>query len=184
MPKTVHLIRHGQSTFNALHDLTGQDPMINDAPLSPLGHQQVAAARAAYADVDYDIIFTSPLTRAIQTATGIFGSSAPMRVNLSHSEWVTHSCNTGRPASHLANEFPHLDFSHLAEEWWHKGGPVNQHGIACEPFESLLQRVSDFRAMIAARPEQRIAVVGHGDFFHQVTGRFMNNCERMEMRLK
>jgi hypothetical protein len=38
--------------------------------------------------------------------------------------------------------------------------------------------------MIAERPEQRIAVVGHGDFFHQVTGRFMSNCERMEMRLK
>jgi glucosyl-3-phosphoglycerate phosphatase len=106
-----------------------------------------------------------------------------MHVNLSHSEWVTHSCNTGRPVSQLAQEFPHLDFNHLAEEWWHKGGPVNQYGIECEPFESLLQRVSDFRAMIAARPEQRIAVVGHGDFFHQVTGRFMNNCERVEMRL-
>ncbi len=184
MTRTIHLIRHGQSTFNALHDLTGLDPMINDAPLSPLGHEQVAAARVAYADVDYDVIFTSPLTRAIQTATGIFGSKAPMLVNYSHSEWVTHSCSTGRPASQLAREFAHLDFNHMAEVWWHRSGPVNQHGIACEPLESLLQRVSDFRAMIAARPERRVAVVGHGDFFHQVTGHFMNNCERVEMHLR
>jgi glucosyl-3-phosphoglycerate phosphatase len=182
MAKTVHLIRHGQSTFNAIHDATGHDPLIYDAPLSARGHQQVAAARQAYADQSYEVVFTSPLTRAIQTARGIFGANMPMLVNASHSEWMNWSCNVGRPASILAQEFPDLDFNHLEGDWWHKGGPLNAHGIACEPLESLLQRVASFRAMIAARPEQRIAVVGHGDFFYHLTERFMNNCERVEMR--
>ena len=181
MSKTVHLIRHGQSTFNAIHDSTGYDPLIYDAPLSALGHTQVAAAAKAYADETYDIIFTSPLTRAIQTAKGIFGANAPMLVNASHSEWSNWSCNMGRPATILAQEFPDLDFNHLTEDWWHKGGPVNSYGIPCEPLESLLDRVATFRAMIAARPEKKIAVVGHGDFFYHLTDKFMTNCERVAM---
>jgi len=183
MPKTVHLIRHGQSTFNAIHEQTGHDPLIYDAPLSVLGHEQVKAASLAYADQRYDIVFTSPLTRAIQTARGIFGNRAPMLVNASHSEWMNWSCNMGRPASHLAAEFPDLDFNHLTEDWWHKGGPINAHGIPCEPLESLLDRVASFRSMIAARREENIAVVGHGDFFYHLTDRFMSNCERAEMKL-
>jgi broad specificity phosphatase PhoE len=181
MPKTVHLIRHGQSTFNAIHDATGHDPLIYDAPLSPLGHQQAAAAREAYADHAYDIVFTSPLTRAIQTARGIFGTTVPMIVNASHSEWMNWSCNMGRQAAELAKDFPDLDFNHLGDDWWHKGGAVNIHGIPCEPLDSLLQRVAHFRQMIAARPEQTIAVVGHGDFFYHLTNRFLTNCERVEM---
>jgi glucosyl-3-phosphoglycerate phosphatase len=181
MTKTVHLIRHGQSTFNAIHDSTGHDPLIYDAPLSALGHQQVAEARQAYADHAYDIVFTSPLTRAIQTAKGIFGNNAPMIVNASHSEWANWSCNMGRPASELARDFPDLDFSHLTEDWWHKGGPINAYGIPCEPLESLLARVASFRALIAARPERKIAIVGHGDFFYHLTRRAMANCERAVM---
>jgi glucosyl-3-phosphoglycerate phosphatase len=181
MTKIVHLIRHGQSTFNALHDATGRDPLIYDAPLSDLGHQQVAEARVAYADDHYDIVLTSPLTRAIQTAKGIFGNRAPMIVNDGHSEWANWSCNMGRHAQFLAAEFPDLDFAHLKDEWWHRGGPLNEHGIPCEPLESLLARVADFRTMIAARPEQNIAVVGHGDFFYHLTDRFLKNCERVEM---
>ncbi len=184
MTKTVHLIRHGQSTFNALHDATGLDPLIYDAPLSALGRQQVAAAAAAFARDSYDIIFTSPLTRAIQTAKGIFGARAPLLVNDGHSEWMNWSCNVGRPASALAAEFPDLDFKHLVGDWWHRGGEVNEHGIPCEPLESLLARVANFRDMIAARPEKRIAVVGHGDFFYHLTEKYMANCERVEMRLR
>ncbi len=181
MTQIVHLIRHGQSTFNALHDTTGRDPLIFDAPLSDLGHQQVAQAKAAFALDHYDIVLTSPLTRAIQTAKGIFGARAPMIVDHTHSEWANWSCNMGRPAPLLAAEFPDLDFSHLDGEWWHRGGPLNEHGIPCEPLESLLARVTQFRAMIAARPERKIAVVGHGDFFYHLTDRFMKNCERVEM---
>jgi glucosyl-3-phosphoglycerate phosphatase len=183
MTKTVHLIRHGQSTFNAIHETTGHDPLIYDAPLSPLGHTQVAAAAKAYSDVRYDIIFTSPLTRAIQTAKGIFGAATPLVVNASHSEWANWSCNMGRRATELSADFPDLDFNHLEGDWWHKGGPLNSNGIPCEPIESLLGRVAEFRAMIAARAEEKIAVVGHGDFFYHLTNRFMNNCERVEMML-
>lgn len=182
MPRLVHLIRHGQSTFNALQDVTGQDPMIIDAPLTPLGHQQAAERGKALAGARYDLIISSPLTRAIQTARGIFGNNAPHVIDPLHREWVNWSCNIGRPAAELAVDFPDLDFDHLEGNWWHVDGHVNENGIICEPHESLLQRVAAFQAMLASRREDRIAVIGHGDFFSRVVGYGMKNCECVEWK--
>ncbi len=182
MPHLVHLIRHGQSTFNAIQDVTGKDPMMFDAPLTPLGHEQAAARGKQLAGNHYDLVITSPLTRAIQTAQGIFGGRKPLVIDPLHREWVNWSCNIGRPATELAADFPDLDFNHLEGSWWHVDGPVNENGIACEPHTSLLARVAAFQAMLASHREKRVAVVGHGDFFSQIVGYAMQNCECVEWK--
>ena len=76
MTKLVHLIRHGESTFNAAYQETGADPIDFDAPLSPTGHRQVALRRAAFDALAVELVVTSPLTRAIETALGLFGPRA------------------------------------------------------------------------------------------------------------
>ena len=43
------LLRHGQSEFNRAFGATGRDPGIPDAPLTPLGETQAAAAAEALA---------------------------------------------------------------------------------------------------------------------------------------
>jgi probable phosphoglycerate mutase len=63
MPLRALLVRHGQSTWNADRRWQGRA----DPPLSPLGLAQARAAADAVGAVD-DIV-TSPLTRAVQTAT-------------------------------------------------------------------------------------------------------------------
>ena len=47
--RTLFLVRHGQSVFNAYYAEHGRDPLIRDAPLSEIGRQQVEAARAKVA---------------------------------------------------------------------------------------------------------------------------------------
>jgi len=180
MPRLVHLIRHGQSTFNAHYEATGEDPIHFDARLTEKGHAQVAAAQAQLASTPYDIVIATPLTRAIQTAQGIFGSRVPIVIDPVHREWLCSSCDVGRSIRDLAEDFPMLDFAHLSDPWWHHGQPLNQHGFAIEPEHLLAERVAAFKAMIASRAEQRIAVVGHGDFFHRLIGRQMHNCEVVE----
>lgn len=177
MQKTIHLIRHGQSLFNAHCEATGEDPMHFDAPLTELGHAQAAAAREALADTAFDLVLASPLTRAIQTAVGIFGGRVPILIEPLHREWQNSSCDIGRCAVDLAREFPALDFAGLEEPWWHVEGPVCDLGFPREPEVVLDDRVTRFKAMIAARPEARIAVVGHGDFFRRLIGRHLMNCE-------
>jgi glucosyl-3-phosphoglycerate phosphatase len=75
VPEYIYLIRHGQSTFNALFDLNRVDPLHFDARLSQIGIEQVAAARQAASAIPVELVVVSPLTRAIQTAVGLFGEA-------------------------------------------------------------------------------------------------------------
>ena len=180
MPRIVDLIRHGQSTFNAHYEATGEDPLHFDARLTPHGRKQVARAHDLYADRDYDIVLASPLTRAIQTAHGIFGDRLPIEISDLHREWQISSCDIGRGLTELRAEFPHLDFSGLSDPWWRHELPVGALGFPQETEAHVAERVVAFKAAIAARPEDRIAVVGHGDFFRRIIGRQLDNCELAE----
>ena len=177
MPQLVHFIRHGQSTFNAAWAETGRDPGHIDAPLSPLGHDQVAQAREALAPVHVDLVISSPLTRALQTTVGIFGGrGVDVMVTCRHRERLESSCDLGRSPKALAADFPHLAFDHLADPWWHDG-PTDADGLPVEPEDVFEARVAAFAAWLDARPEASIAVVGHHVFFRSLTGRPLANCE-------
>jgi broad specificity phosphatase PhoE len=180
MPQTIHLIRHGQSTWNAHYAATGEDPLHFDARLTDLGLAQVEARRKELAAERYDLIVTSPLTRAIQTTLGVFAphlDRVPVVVEALHRERLESSCDVGRPASVLASEFGALAFHHLEEEWWPNGCTPDHRGIRYEPDELFKKRVRTFRRWLTGRPEQRIAVVGHGTFFFHLAGCNLANCE-------
>ncbi len=175
--KTIVLIRHGQSTFNEHYERTGQDPGHFDARLTPLGEQQALQAREELAGAEFDIVVSSPLTRAIQTTHGIFGHRGlPVHVTCRHREKLESSCDVGRSPMHLKAEFPHLDFDHLNDPWWHHE-PAVATGFAVEPLHVFEGRVAAFRDWLHAHEAQRIAVIGHGTFFHALTGEWMRNCE-------
>jgi broad specificity phosphatase PhoE len=183
LAKTVHLIRHGQSTFNAHMSLHGVDPMFFDAPLSKRGEEQVSALRSEVSAMPVDLVVTSPFTRAIQTSLGAFGTRGlPLVIEPLHREHLNASCDVGSSPDTLAGAFPELDFDHLDDPWWyHKDG--HKGPFAEEPHEMLLDRVDRFRGWLASRPERRIAVVGHGTFFYMLLGRFLNNAEVAELEL-
>jgi len=180
MLKDIFLIRHGQSTFNAHYELHGTDPMHVDARLTELGHRQVTQAREALAGITFDVVISSPLTRAIETALGIFGDAdVPFEITCRHRERLESSCDVGRSPSHLARDFPKLAFDHLQDPWWHVG-ETDERGFATEPLDVFEQRVANFAEWLMARPERTIAVIGHGTFFRQLTGCWMANCEVMQ----
>lgn len=181
--RTILLIRHGESTFNAAQSEGAADPMLFDAPLTARGHAQVAAARLALRDRRMEAVITSPLTRALQTTLGLFGDHPDqprIAVEVGHRERLESSCDQGRSPLLLAREFPTLALDHLPETWWHDEGEPNPSGIRVEPVETLLARLADFVEALRARPERHLAVVGHGTFFHHLTGRWLANCEIVE----
>lgn len=182
MAKDVYLIRHGQSTFNMLFESSGIDPLHFDAPLSSLGNLQVAKVRQAAADLDADLVVASPLTRALQTAIGLFhGTPVPITVSSTHRERLGNSCDVGRAPSVLSEEFPTLRFDHLEETWWHNG-EKDGRGVPVEPEALFIQRIVEFSRWVSSRPERTVVVVGHGTFFHRLTGRHLENCEIMQWR--
>ena len=180
MATTIYLIRHGQSTFNALFDVDPVDPLHFDARLSPKGIQQVEAARHTVSNLQVDLIVVSPLTRAIETAVGMFsGAATSMIVFDLLREQLGNSCDVGRSPTELAAEFPMLDFDHLDDPWWHNG-EKDHRGVPAEPTEHVDRRVAEFSKWISERPESSIAAVGHGEFFRRLTGTYLKNCEVME----
>jgi len=182
----VLCIRHGESTFNAAHRLTGRDPFHIDARLSERGHAQVAAARAGLRDIPFDLVVTSPLTRALQTTAGLFAdhpAKPQILVETLHRECQESSCDIGRAASVLAEEFPDFRVDHLPETWWYADGEAGADGFHVEPRTRFDERVAGFRAWLAARPETTIAVVGHCTFFYHLTGEWLENCGTVDLDL-
>ncbi len=131
----------------------------------------------------FDVIIVSPFTRALQTATGIFGErDVPMHVEALHREYLECSCDVGRHPRALSDDFPSLTFDHLDAAWWYWESEDHNHVdspvIVQEPMDIFLDRVEAFRASLLARSEESILVVGHGTFFrHFSGGRSFANCE-------
>src|SRR5205823_1132620 len=139
------LIRHGQSEFNRHFSETRQDPGIADAPLTPLGHEQAAAAARALAGQGIARILASPYTRALQTAAPIAeATGASVLVTPTIRERFAFACDIGTPRTELALAWPQHDFSGIEEVWWPP---------AREPADSVLERAALFRAEMAALPD-------------------------------
>ncbi|MFO1302494.1 MAG: histidine phosphatase family protein [Burkholderiales bacterium] len=181
MPDTTILcIRHGESTFNAAWAASPTDPMHWDARLSARGREQVRQARASLAEHPVELVLVSPLTRAIETALGLFEdhpASPAVEVVPLLRERVENSCDVGRRPAELAAEFSRLSFAHMTDVWWHAEGEPDERGICVEPDARVQARVATFRQSLHARPERTIAVVGHGTFLRYLTGKSLANCE-------
>ena len=175
-PRVVYLIRHGESEFNRQWAATGRDPLIRDAPLSALGHAQIEATLPLAHALRPEVVLTSPLSRAVQTAVGLFSTLAPIVVDPTHAERITNTDDVGSSPHDLASRFPRLDFSALADPWW-PVGPLDELGVPVESDDSFHRRVDAFVHALRKRPEERVVVVGHGEFFGALIGRHLDNCE-------
>ena len=184
MAELAHLIRHAQSSFNAaMADTPWIDPMIFDAPLSAKGERQAAALRHRVPGLAVELVVTSPLTRAIQTALGAFQDSGlPIRVHTLCAERVELSQDVGRPPAELAQAFPALRFEHLPDTWWYTER-LGANGVPHEPEPVFRTRVAAFRDWLSATPEYAVAVVSHGSFLQALSGERMDNAEILTIKL-
>ncbi|MGH0002655.1 histidine phosphatase family protein [Pseudovibrio ascidiaceicola] len=176
---TIYLIRHAQSAFNAVFDPDKPDPMIFDAPITALGETQAKQARTKISQLDIQNIIVSPLTRALQTACLMFGDKIQFQINSLVRERLCHSCDVGTPPQELAKVFPHLDFDHLDDCWWHEGENAHR-GISVEPQEVLQKRADEFAKYLKRERIHSTAIVTHGRFIRALTGCRINNCEMLK----
>lgn len=152
MPEmTLWLARHGQSTVNA----GAQSDM--DAPLTELGWQQ-ASDLAATVDRQPDLVITSPLLRARQTAAPLLQrwpdtpqETWPIQefVYLSPARCAGSTVQTRRP---------------WVAQYWESADPAYADGADAESFAAFIARVQAFEQRLRQLAPGFVLVVGHGQF--------------------
>lgn len=177
-PKTLYLIRHGQSISNRDYD---ESARYRDAGLSEHGFAQAKALHKELEELDIELAVVSPLTRALQTCQNALPSSytGPVIVLPEIAEICSSDYSCGQKRSVVQPKFPSkFDWSNITmdEVWWWEFDKKCHN----EPDNRVRERVKKFRQFIHSRPETRIAVFSHGDFLWDILdGRrpYLANCQ-------
>jgi len=159
----MYLLRHGQSLFNLHFTETRRDPGIEDPELTPLGHEQAAAAAAKLADRAITRVIISPYTRALQTAEPVLAvHKVPVTIMHEVRERYAFTCDVGRHRDELAARFPHHAFDHLPDRWWPE---------RVETADETIARAGLFRDAMREREDQETTLlVSHWAFILALTG--------------
>lgn len=115
------------------------------------------------------LVCSSPLRRAIQTARYCFAPALqrvkPIILLPQAQEDTDDPCDTGSSPAELFSEFGDLVDLQFTPESWN-----TKTGIYAPTAAALRQRALELRLWIRNRPERELVIVGHGAFFHWVTG--------------
>nr|WP_240948036.1 histidine phosphatase family protein [Planosporangium mesophilum] len=179
------LWRHGQTAWNAASRVQGQI----DAELDEVGRAQAQAAAARLAELHPDVIISSDLRRAADTAgalaaiTGLDVAHDPRLRERHYGSWQ------GLTTTEIAERWP--------EEYagWRAGAPIR--GLGIEDLDELGKRVADALTDVAGRAAGgTIVVASHGGAIRRgviamlgwpesvvPTLSVLTNCHWVELRL-
>lgn len=146
LTKRVFIIRHGQTMMNKSFSMQGR----SDEPLNDEGIKQAEETAAWFKEqgITFDRVYTSPLTRAVQTAEIIAGSSVEIirDQRLVEMEYGPYEgCDLRNPPPELLEFFS--DFAN-------KPAPEGM-----EQLDSVVARLGDFIEEIKSSPEDMNVLV-------------------------
>lgn len=134
-----------------------------DAPLTNLGKEQAKTVKLPTSKSNFDLVVSSPLSRALQTADAVYPSTitadnAGKRVCCEHFREVNGDLLNAKRRNRSALEklFPSWDFSHLSTEEDYLWTPE------MEGFSAVAERGYLGLDWLMKRPEESILLVAHG----------------------
>lgn len=160
-PDTViHTLRHAQTTYGAEQRYAGS----LDAPLNEKGVSDCARAASVMTGVRIDVVVTSTMVRAIETAR-LLGYEPARCIQTSLCNERSYGILEGRTWQEVPSIEPPVLFIEV-------GGDVHSVNPAGgEPFEDVWQRAKEFRGFMMDRCEGRSAlVVSHAVFLQMFHG--------------
>ncbi len=162
--KTIYFLRHGQTELNRVW--VHQFPATH---LSNVGHEQASAAGEHFKDSPLDVIVTSDLTRAQETAKDI---AAVTGTNIVSSDLFVE---LRRPRRLWGVSWAHpktiwimgLLYLFAGRPHWHYADEEN-----LEEFHARARRALEY---LANRPEQNMLVITHKGFMANLWGRMKHD---------
>lgn len=171
----IYLVRHGQTDLNKAKLMQGR----SDMPLNATGLEQAKKTKALIADVKFDAVYASPLSRAVNTAAIVSGEDKSNII--------------------IDNRLIETDFGKYEK------APYAGMGIAMtlywalpeifpapntvETIESMVNRASEFMKELEEKDYENVLIAAHGGILRAVNGYLsdkkngivwrpkMHNCE-------
>ncbi|XP_057867486.1 phosphoglycerate mutase-like protein [Cryptomeria japonica] len=206
--KILHMVRHAQGYHNVAGEKDHKAYLsyeFVDASLTPLGWQQVDNLRRHVTNSGIasgiELVVTSPLTRTMQTAVGVFGSGSYIDADLSPPLMVAgggksdhnaisssncppfvaveycremmglHPCDKRKSISEYKTLFPGIDFSMVETDEDVLWKPDTR-----EKDNEVAARGRAFINWLLTRKEKEIAIVSHSAFFIYALALFGEDC--------
>lgn len=150
-----YLIRHGETSWNQLKKLQGH----TDIPLNENGIKQAKQIAKRLATLPIDMVYSSDLSRAKQTAEEIAKFHPAARVRLAKE--FRERCY---------GEWEGLHWDQINQLYpGYRGDRLNDGKFGIESFEAMQKRgMSKLLELCEAHPNQRIAIVSHGGFINSI----------------
>jgi broad specificity phosphatase PhoE len=147
---TIFLARHGESDWNVAKRFQGH----SDRPLTERGRQQAHALADLAASQEIDAVYTSPLSRARETAEIVAARTGLEPVALPELREVDTGSWSGLSRADVEARFPE-GFAR-----WRSGGSGWEDG---ESYEEMAERViGALRRIADDHPDGRVLVISHG----------------------
>ena len=145
----LYLVRHGETDWNRAHRIQGS----TDIPLNGTGRQQAATTGVLLARRQWDGIYASPLSRALETAN-IIAEEARLGAPQIIDELVERNYGTaeGMTGSEIDRRFP---------PGTEVPGRETREEVAARVLPALLR-------LAAEHPEQSLIVVSHGGVIRSI----------------
>lgn len=157
----VSTVRHGLTELNRDRRVGGRI----DVPLIPEGRAQADEARAAFAGTPFDVVVSSPLSRAIETAVIVTG--LPLQ-DIELDERCTErsfGAMEGIDPDEVPSRHPEVRYLRIGQI----GYSLNPPGG--EPFPDLHHRARGFvEGLLERHGGARIVVFSHQNFLQQLHG--------------
>lgn len=148
-PKVVYLVRHGETEWSGESIYSGRI----DIPLTDNGREQAAQAAAELREAGVDRVYSSPLSRAMETAQAIADATgAPLRREHDLCE-VDHG-----PIAGMSRDAAHERYGDAFDAW--REDPFGSPLEGMEPLERALERARGAVEKALAEAE-RPALVAH-----------------------
>lgn len=148
----IYIVRHGETDWNIQELMQGH----TDVPLNKTGKEQAKRIASHLKDIHLDIIYSSPLSRAYETA---------QTINTHHKKKIITDASLrerqfgeleGKTYDEVMQFHPALVFN----ETWNYPGYRPPGG---ESVNDIIKRVSTFtRKVLKKNPDKSILIVSHG----------------------
>ena len=191
MPPTFTFIRHGEALHNLAWHLEGpsafRDEKNRDARLTVKGVEQAMDVAKTLSSLKVVGIWSSPLTRCLQTAEEIFEEvdcnvrDLYVHDNLLERQGNGHLMNERRSNSELKKEFGIWDMTSLPDlpPFW--ANHESDYALRQRMFMLIMLLTDIYNE---CDETSHILIVGHSDAIATLTGKQLKNAEYVSLTLK